>query len=81
MNKQPRDLCEVIDNILKYVPDSRPGLKVSLRLVQESSKYRAPEIMSWSWREAESVLSKEIPAPAEEWERRVQDIFLGMVDA
>jgi hypothetical protein len=79
-----RNLCQVVDAILKKVPEDYPHKKeigVRLEHVKKEYKYVAPELRSGIWDMTANVLSNTIPYPPEEpWQQEIADIFGDKID-
>jgi len=78
MKVPKRELSEVIENMLKEVPDGI-HLKNALSSVYDSSLYSSPEGMNTIWMETFNHLKNwfgdRIPEKLTDWEKRVIEIF------
>lgn len=75
-----RDLVEVLDAIIAEIPASETRALTSIKAVQASAKFTAPEIMSARWNQAAAILEHDIGEPKEDWQKKVAAIFCGRDD-
>lgn len=79
-----RDLIVIINQILDMIPidyEKVGELRVRLNYVIEDSKYRAPEIMCLSWKDASLVLNQIVVPEARStvewtWRDDIMELFL-----
>lgn len=77
MNK-PRDIVEVINQIIEKVPIDNIEFRKRLQWVMEDSYYKAPELMWISWERLQEAIIEFIPPekrPKEDWECEILSIF------
>lgn len=74
--EKPRNIFEVIEDMLQHVPDENP-LTGWLARVRQDAGFTAPESMHTRWEDTRRVLVEAIPNPRLAWERAVIAIFRG----
>lgn len=72
-----RNITDVIDSILKVVPEDSQTLRDRLVGVKRDAGFRAPEMMRLSWRALADVLEDEIGEPTLDWHHKVATIVQG----
>ena len=74
-----RNLCEVIEKIIKEIPIEQEPVKANLRKVQQDLAYAAPEtIRDWwfmTWEKLCSILPTEYEK-CNYWQKEVADIWM-----
>jgi hypothetical protein len=71
-----RNICDVIDQIIKVVPSTEKGLLNDLDYVKQKSMYKAPEAMYECWLELQFILTTNLPSiPIQEWHFEIVSIF------
>ena len=70
-----RRIChDVIEAMLKHVPEDQTEFIQMLKYNQEDSRYKAPE-ETIQWERTMNTLQEFIPAPSEDWHFNVLSIF------
>lgn len=72
-----RDICQVIDKILKLVPEGHSIIE-RLNYIKKTASYRPPELMYEMWELGSHYLATEIGDPIHAWEFQVADIWNGV---
>lgn len=73
----PRDIADVISQMLELIPQNETDLRTRLTAVRESAAFAAPEMMGIWWERGAEVLEEALPKRAEAWAKRVLDIWMG----
>ncbi len=82
----PRNLCEVIDQMLAIIPKTETEFRDSLWDNRSSAEYISPETLGLRWKVAAETLEDFMPneniPPAnwQEWQRQVVDVWQGNSD-
>ena len=72
-----RELTEVIDEMIKHIPQAWEDLSKTLKGIRDSARFSPPEGMGMWWEQATEALEDEIGRPTESWQMRVGAIFSG----
>ncbi len=73
--KSPRQLTDVIDQMLKVIPPEKDRLIAILKDLHSSADFASPENQLMWWKETMAALNQEIGKPSAPWELEVQRIF------
>jgi hypothetical protein len=72
---EPRDPCNVINAILKHVPQELTELRATLEKIQSNAQYVPPEGMNIIWRKLGYTLEHNLNMPPiEDWEKTIHNI-------
>ncbi len=84
--KAPRDICDVLEAILKVVPATAEApewgpLRAALKRIESDAAYTAPELRKAGalWHRTLDALTCWIGEPQTAWQREVQRIFSGRI--
>lgn len=70
-----RDPAEVIEAVLKHVPESMSDLRANLQKVARDAAYSPPEDQRVSWLSLARLLNEALPIPPEtEWQKEIYRI-------
>jgi hypothetical protein len=73
---EPREPCNVINEILKHVPQELTELRATLEKIKFDSEYLPPEGMNIIWRKLGYTLERNLNMPpVEDWEKTIQGII------
>ena len=72
---KPRNLSDVLSQILEFVPYDERELRQSIQSIKTSVAYAAPEMMQSWWRQTQIFLQSDVGYPDVEWKIHVAAIF------
>ena len=72
--KERRNCCEVINEMIKKIPEHETEFIEKLKWNHEDASYKAPE-ETLQWNRTMETLMTYIPAPRKTWEFEVLSIF------
>lgn len=73
-----RDILDVIDKMIKQVPDDNDSLKSKLDKIRVRASYHAPEDRLRDWNCLSFELNNMLPYPPEtEWQKKIFRIMKG----
>lgn len=71
-----RILSDVIDKIVKEIPQDQTNLILGLQGIRQSALYAAPEIMPVWWQKVCTLLNQSLPwPPVFDWQRKIAAII------
>lgn len=73
----PRNLADVITQMLDVIPPNETKLRETLGAVRDSARFAAPEIMPTWWQEGANALTDTLLGRTDAWVQRVADIWCG----
>ena len=72
----PRDVIDVIDQLIKHIPDKAWALRTKLEQVRTAATYLPPEYGEPAWKEVTDALAMFLCfPPADDWEKEIQAIM------
>jgi len=73
-----RNLVQVIDQMLGYIPSDEAVLTETLKDKKDSVLYSSPEVIPYRWREVAFILFNYLDKPpfSEEWKKKVYNIWM-----
>ena len=75
-----RNLVNIIDEMLRHVPETEEHLVADLTDLRSSTAYSAPELMGLRWRCGAEVLEEHFPADPKDfndWQKKVCEVWMG----
>jgi hypothetical protein len=73
-----RNLIEVIDTMLTYIPEKEHSLLQRLEEIKDIGWYAAPEVQGSYWIRCAELLEYEIGVPTKSWQKIVASVFVGL---
>jgi hypothetical protein len=79
---EPRDVYDIVKQIMDLVPDSEVELLYQLRKFQDGLWNQAPElrISAMFWKPLGNILNKNIDSFEEDWQKKILKLFNNVSD-